>query len=94
MSNPRVSIIILNWNGLQMLKTCLPSVVATEYPDLEIIVADNASTDGSVAWVEAQYPQVKTVLHAENGGYSRGNNLAFAHASGSSTTLTRYTSNS
>ncbi|MEX0822430.1 MAG: glycosyltransferase, partial [Rhodothermales bacterium] len=44
---PRVSIIIVTWNALPLLKKCLPSVAATSYDDLEIIVADNASSDGS-----------------------------------------------
>ena len=80
---PRVSLIIVSWNALPLLKQCLPSVVATDYPDLEIILADNASTDGSAAWVENTFPTVKVVRHPENWLFCRGNNAALAHATGS-----------
>lgn len=70
------SIIILNWNGLHHLKRFLPSVTLTTYPDYEIIVADNASDDTSVEWVEANYPNVRTVVLDKNYGYCGGNNRA------------------
>ncbi len=79
---PRVSIIIVSWNALPLLQKCLPSVVATDYPDFEIILADNASTDGSSAWVEATFPQVRIVRHPENWLFCRGNNAAVPHATG------------
>ncbi|HMB89703.1 MAG TPA: glycosyltransferase family 2 protein [Rhodothermales bacterium] len=79
---PRVSIIIVSWNALPLLQQCLPSVVATDYPNLEIIVADNGSTDNSVAWVADTFPQVKIVQHPENWGFCRGNNEAIPHATG------------
>ncbi|PEN12885.1 glycosyl hydrolase [Longibacter salinarum] len=81
-SAPRVSIVIVSWNALPLLKTCLPSVVETDYPDFEIILADNASTDGSAAWVAAEFPDVVIVRHQENGLFCRGNNLALPHATG------------
>ncbi len=81
-SPPRVSIIIVSWNALPLLKQCMPSVVATDYPDLEIILADNASTDGSAEWVEATFPDVKIVRHPENWLFCRGNNAAVPHATG------------
>jgi hypothetical protein len=77
-----VSIIIVSWNALPLLKQCLPSVVATDYPNLEIILADNASTDGSAAWVAATFPDVKIVRHPENWRFCRGNNAAIPHATG------------
>lgn len=79
---PLVSIIIVTWNGLPLLKQCLPSVMATEYPDFEVILADNASSDGSAEWVEARFPQVKVVRHPENWAFCRGNNEALPHARG------------
>lgn len=81
-SLPRVSIIMVSWNALPLLRQCLPSVVATDYPRLEIILADNASTDGSADWVAATFPQVKIVRHPENWAFSRGNNAALPHATG------------
>lgn len=79
---PRVSVIIVTWNALPLLKTCLPSVVATRYPDLELILADNASTDGTGAWVRETYPQIRIVRHPENWAFCRGNNAAVPHATG------------
>ena len=82
MSLPRVSIIIVSWNARSVVQRCLPSVVATDYPNLEIIFADNASTDGSAAWVAREYPSVKIVRHPENWLFARGNNAALPHATG------------
>lgn len=45
---PLVSIVILNWNGKEHIDECLSSVLASNYPNFEVIVVDNASTDGSV----------------------------------------------
>ncbi|MFK7845864.1 MAG: glycosyltransferase family 2 protein [Rhodothermales bacterium] len=77
-----VSIIIVNWNGLALLKKCLPSVVETEYANLEIVIADNASSDDSVSWIEDTYPDIKIVRHPENWAFCKGNNEAIPHASG------------
>lgn len=77
-----VSIVILNWNGKDIMQKCLPSVLATQYPNFEIIIVDNASTDDSVAWLRANYPQIKIHVEAENGGFSKGNNAGIALANG------------
>lgn len=79
---PRFSIIIVSWNALHHLKTFLPSVAGTDYDDYEIILADNASTDGSRAWVREQYPEVKIVSFDRNYGYCGGNNRAVPYATG------------
>ena len=79
---PRVSVVIVTWNALPLLKDCLPSVVASSYPNLEILLADNASTDGSAEWVAHHYPQVKIVRHPENWMFCRGNNEAIPHTTG------------
>ncbi|MDX1638444.1 MAG: glycosyltransferase family 2 protein, partial [Balneolaceae bacterium] len=76
------SIIIVSWNALNHLKTFLPSVAETDYPDFEIILADNASTDGSAEWVEARYPGVKVVSLDNNYGYCGGNNRGANYAGG------------
>lgn len=81
-SLPRVSVIIVTWNALPLLQRFLPSVAATDYPDLEIVVADNASTDGSAAWVREAYPEVKVVRHPANWRFCRGNNAAVPHTTG------------
>ncbi len=71
----KIAIVILNWNGKQLLEKFLPAVV--KYSDLdnvEIYVADNASTDDSVDFIEQNYPQIKIVQNAENGGFAKGYN--------------------
>src|SRR5690625_6837894 len=78
----RVSIIIVTWNALPLLKKYLPSVAASDYPDVEIILADNASTDGSADWVEKTFPDVRVVRHPENWAFCRGDNAAVQHESG------------
>ena len=79
---PTVSIIIVTWNALPLLKQCLPSVVATDHDSFEIILADNASEDGSAEWVKKTYPDVRVVTHPENWAFCRGNNEAIPHARG------------
>ncbi len=81
-SAPRVSIVIVTWNALPLLQRCLPSVAATDYPDLEIILADNASKDGTATWVAEQFPAIKIVRHPENWAFCRGNNEAIRHTTG------------
>ncbi|MEF8795199.1 MAG: glycosyltransferase family 2 protein [Salinivenus sp.] len=82
MAAPRVSIVIVSWNARPLLQKCLPSVLATDYPDFEVIFADNASTDGSAAWIAREHPTVKIVRHPENWLFCRGNNAALPHATG------------
>lgn len=82
MNDIRVSIIIVSWNALDLLKQCLPSVVATDFDGFEIILADNASTDGSAEWVRETFPEVNIVRHPENWGFAKGNNAAVPHAKG------------
>lgn len=71
---PSVSVVILNWNGLNYLKQFLPSVCASTYPNLQIIVGDNASTDNSVAFIEANYPQIRLISNDKNYGFAGGYN--------------------
>ena len=82
MAAPRVSVIIVSWNARPLLKQCLPSVVATDYPNFEIVLADNRSTDGSAAWVATEFPAAKIVRHPKNWLFARGNNAAVPHATG------------
>jgi GT2 family glycosyltransferase len=79
---PRVSIIIVNWNGQEHLETCLESLKAQTFRDFEVIMVDNGSTDGSVAFIKARYPWVKLVDLRENTGFATGNNVGLDHAAG------------
>jgi len=80
--SPKVSVIVLNWDGLALLKRFLPSVVASSYSNLEVVVADNASTDGSVDWIGATLPSVRVIQHPENWGFCKGNNEAIRQTDG------------
>jgi GT2 family glycosyltransferase len=73
---PQVSVLIVNWNGAQLLARCLPSVMAQTWTDAEVVVWDNGSTDGSAAWVEAHYPAVRVLRGDRNLGFAGGNNAA------------------
>lgn len=73
---PSVAVVILNWNGRNFLEKFLPSVVSSTYPNMEVVVADNASTDDSVAFVTVAYPSVRIILNESNGGFSKGYNNA------------------
>jgi len=73
---PKVSIVILNWNGQAYLQRFLPSVLATRYSNCEIIVADNGSTDNSVSWLREQHPGVRVIIMPQNGGFAKGYNDA------------------
>ena len=69
-----VSIIIPHWNGIDVLSECLDSLKQTDYPNFEIIVVDNASTDGSGDWINDHHPRIKLIKNDQNYGYSGGCN--------------------
>ena len=79
---PRVSVVVVTWNGLGLLQRFLPSVLATDYPDLEVVVADNASADGTAGWLAAEHPGVRVVRHPENWLFAAGNNRAVPATTG------------
>ncbi len=80
---PDLSIIIVNWNGGQVLLDCLASIYAHTPPlPFEVIVVDNASTDGSPERVAAGFPQVRLIQAGRNLGFAGGNNLGLQAAQG------------
>jgi GT2 family glycosyltransferase len=74
--SPSVALVILNWNGKHFLEKFLPSVVLSDYENLEVIVADNASTDDSIQFLEQGYPSIKIILNGANEGFAKGYNTA------------------
>lgn len=72
----KIAIVILNWNGRDLLEKFLPSVVKYSLEDAEVYVADNNSSDSSIAFLKDNYPQVKIIQNSENGGYAKGYNDA------------------
>lgn len=71
----KIAVVILNWNGTKLLEQFLPSVVKHS-PEVDIYVADNASTDDSVAFVKVNFPTVKIVENESNFGFAQGYNEA------------------
>ena len=78
-----LSIIIVNWNTSNLLFQCLESVYeSTGRLNLEVIVVDNASTDGSVEMMRQEFPQVQIIANSKNVGFVRANNQAMANCQG------------
>ena len=73
---PKVSVVILNWNGLRYLDDCFTSLQAQTYSDFEVILVDNGSTDGSAEWMAEHFPQVRMIRNETNVGFAAGNNQA------------------
>ena len=71
---PKVAIVILNWNGVKHLREFLPSVMSSTWPNLDIIVGDNASTDSSVEFIRQEYPAIKIIQNDQNYGFTGGYN--------------------
>ena len=73
----KVSVVILNWNGKEMLERFLPSVCKFSSGDgVEVVVADNASDDGSADFVRTNFPEVRLIALDENYGFAEGYNRA------------------
>ncbi len=77
---PLVSIIILNWNGMEYLKKCLDAVFSQTYKKISVIVVDNSSTDGSVEFINKNYRNVKVISLGRNCGFAEGNNIGIRMA--------------
>ena len=77
MNSSQVAVVILNWNGQSFLQKFLPSVVQnTKAPGVEIIVADNGSTDQSVQFLKDNFPDIRVIEFEKNYGFSGGYNKA------------------
>jgi len=77
-----ISIIIPHWNGIDVLSECLDSVKQSSYSKKEIIVVDNASTDGSQDWIKNNHPDIILVENDQNEGYAGGCNRGVSFAKG------------
>ncbi len=80
--NPIVSVVIVNWNGKHLLKECLDSLFAQSMRDVEIVLVDNGSEDGSAEYVREQYPSVRVIDLPKNLGFAGGNNAGMRIAQG------------
>jgi GT2 family glycosyltransferase len=78
----KTSIIIVNWNGQHLLKDCLPSVFDQSYSNIEVIVVDNGSEDGSTEFIETKFPDVNLIKLDKNYGFAKANNEGYRHSTG------------
>jgi GT2 family glycosyltransferase len=79
-ASPRVCAVVLNWNRFDHTRRCVESLQACGYPDLRIVVVDNASADGSGARLRATLPGVTFMQNAANLGFARGCNVGIRRA--------------
>ena len=80
---PKISVIILNFNGKKFLETCLNSVLAQDYDNFEIILIENGSTDGSKEYLKEKYEnnkKIKIIYLDKNTGFAEGNNIGIKKA--------------
>lgn len=79
---PLVSVVVLNWNGRRFLGKCLESLLTQTLDSSEVIVVDNASTDGSVEYVRSRFPSVRVIENRRNLGFAAGNNVGIKSSRG------------
>ena len=71
-----VAVVILNWNGKLLLSKFIPYILSSTYKNIQIIVADNASTDHSVSFLQKEFPSVQIIINETNEGFAKGYNSA------------------
>ena len=71
---PKLSVVVLNWNGKTLLADCLSSLSNQTLTDLEVLLVDNGSSDGSVEYVKTEFPGIRVIALEKNLGFSAGNN--------------------
>ncbi len=79
---PFCSVIIINYNGKDLMERFLPSIESFVYPRYEVIIIDNSSTDNSAIFVKCKYPQFKLIENQQNLGTAEGSNIGIPHANG------------
>jgi len=82
MSSPKISVIIVNYNGKKLLENCLESLFKTDYNNFEVILVDNNSTDGSMEFVTKNYPKIIVIKLDSNKGFAEPNNIGAKIAKG------------
>src|SRR5665811_630558 len=74
--NPKVLLIIINFNGINFIGECLDSIYSQSYKELQVLVVDNNSKDGSVNFIRQNYPQCEVLINWQNKGYGDAINKA------------------
>lgn len=80
MHSPKIEIVIVNWNGKNDTLECLNSVRSIEYPNFNVVLVDNGSSDGSVAAIRDSYPAMTIIETGNNLGFAGGNNIGIRKA--------------
>ena len=80
--NDLISVVILNYNGIKYLRDCFSSLQEQTYPNFEIIMIDNNSSDESVAFVKTEFPKILIIENKLNKGFAEGNNIGVRNAKG------------
>ncbi|MBM2810494.1 MAG: glycosyl transferase, family 2, partial [Chloroflexi bacterium] len=75
-----VTVVVVNWNGRERLRGCLGALALQDFQDFDVVVVDNASSDGSVELVESDYPDVRVIRNQTNTGFAAANNVAIRGA--------------
>lgn len=81
-SDARVSVVLVTWNAERHLERCVRALLCQTYRELSVIVIDNGSTDGTLAWLQRECPTVRVVQHRTNVGFSRAYNEGIAWSRG------------
>ena len=77
---PKINIIVLNYNGIDCLKRCLTSLFCLDYPNFEVVVVDNNSTDGSLEMARLNFSRATFIKNEQNLGFSGGNNIGIKYS--------------
>ena len=80
--NPRLSVILVTWNGIRDIEPCLQSVIHHDYPEIDCVVVDNASTDGTPEFIAEHFPMARIIRNTKNRGFTGGVNQGIAAAQG------------
>ena len=78
--HPKITIIILNWNGKNNTLECLKSISKITYQNFKTLIVDNGSTDNSIFQIKNTCPNIKIIENKENLGFAKGNNIGIKHA--------------
>jgi len=79
---PHVSVVIVSYNSREDLIECIPSLLSQSYSDFEVIVVDNNSADGTITFIEKNYPSIKVIRNTENYGPAKGYNIGIISSGG------------
>lgn len=79
-ASQRVAVTVINWNGREHLSYSIPQILKQDYGNFEVIVIDNASSDGSIEMLATEFPRVKIVANERNLGYTGAANVAMRYA--------------